>query len=802
VIIDTFQNIVQKNLRYFFTFVVLLWLLRIFEFTQIELVGEGSPKLSYLFSGMLIDVLIALVVFGVSLIVQYLITLIKFNRQVIFPVLIIIYLIINLGTIIYFGESKVVLDESLFFFSLEELAIITNGVHGVPVITYILLVVILFISAVLVKWFSRINFSKKGSVIFGILALTSIFFMSFTDYFSRKRVANTYVNNRGAFFIWRSFVYFNTNNAEINQMYKTSDFQDLNESFFATKSEREDFPLLHKLPEKEKFGSYFNRSELGPPNIVLIIVEGLNSDFIGDYAKSTGDAMPFLDSLRKESLYFPNFISTCQRTFNVLPAIMASVPNSTDGKYTMMNKFTPQMGLPNILKSNFHSSFSCGVDLRFTDMDKYMSGLKIDYLVDNWEKKFDSPFNNYERIWGYPDGYLFEKSLLDREKNKKVEKSRLEVLLTISTHGPYAFPDQDGYEKRAFEKLKKNPISKEMKNQIYREEFMMSSYTYTDDEFRKYFAKARQLEEFKNTIFLITGDHGTPFYSRNALSNFNVPLIIYSDLLKAPKTFKAVSTHLDIAPTLLNYLRLEYGIAIPEKVSFIGKGLDLTEKFRNRNTLPFLSVNGKNEAVLDGLNLYINGEMYRINSDFTPKKTNDQQKADYYQKQLILYEKMSRYVFNQNNIVPLPIYTKMIGEDDYKILFDKVYPKLTQKKSTTYYNFMPITKIPKGIRKIKIDVELEVKVSSMKEFKELPEFIASASNKGATDELVFWEFATAQIYGKFQPNHYNRISYQMEIDLSKAPKIKEEHEFAAFLYNLEQKNLEIRKVKILVMGGE
>jgi hypothetical protein len=42
----------------------------------------------------------------------------------------------------------------------------------------------------------------------------------------------------------------------------------------------------------------------------------------------------------------------------------------------------------------------------------------------------------------------------------------------------------------------------------------------------------------------------------------------------------------------------------------------------------------------------------------------------------------------------------------------------------------------------------------------------------------------------------------MEIDLSKAPKIKEEHEFAAFLYNLEQKNLEIRKVKILVMGGE
>jgi hypothetical protein len=802
VISATLQNIVRKNLKYFFTFIVLLWFLRIYEFSQIQLVGESTPKLSYLFSGMLIDILIALVLFGLSLFLQFLLSFIKIQRQFVLPLLSILYLIINLGTIIYFKESKVVLDESLFFFSLQELVMITNGVQGIPAVTYFLILGIILMTALLLRIFSKIKISKKGSLVFASLAILSVFFMGFTHYRSQKRIAQTYVNNRGAYFLWKSYVYFNNKILNVNQVYKASDFKDLQSSFFPSEIRDENFPLLHDLPDTESFGSYFRKSETGPPNIVLIIVEGLNSDFIGKYAESTGNAMPFLDSLRKESLYFPNFLTTCQRTYNVLPANLSSVPNSSGGKYTMENKFTPQMSLPNLLKSNYHSSFFCGVDLRFTDMDRYMKGIKTDYLVDNWEEKFRAPFNDYDRIWGFPDGYLFEKSLMDRAKNSNSNKSSLEVLLTISTHGPYAFPDQDGYERRALAKLKSSKVSQEIKNQIYREKFMMSSYTYTDTELRNYLAKARLMKGFENTIFIITGDHGTPFYSRNALSNFNVPLIIYSDLLKSPKTFNAVSSHLDIAPTIANYLRLDYGMKISKEVSFMGKGLDLTENYRNRNTLPFLAVNGKNEAMIDGNKLYVNGEVYKIDSDFTPKKINDQKTADYYQKQLTLYEKMSRYVFNQNNIVPLSSYNKIIGEDNFKVMFSKVSPKLEQPGNDMYLNLLSNLKIPKDIRKMKISVEMEVNVSSMKEILEFPKLISAANNLKPKKTEIFSDYAQLELFGIFQPNRYNRVSYETEIDLIKKPKIENEHEFGAFIYNVNQKNLDIRKVKVLVSGGK
>jgi hypothetical protein len=194
--------------------------------------------------------------------------------------------------------------------------------------------------------------------------------------------------------------------------------------------------------------------------------------------------------------------------------------------------------------------------------------------------------------------------------------------------------------------------------------------------------------------------------------------------------------------------------------------------------------------------------VYKIDSDFTPKKINDQKTADYYQKQLTLYEKMSRYVFNQNNIVPLSSYNKIIGEDNFKVMFSKVSPKLEQPGNDMYLNLLSNLKIPKDIRKMKISVEMEVNVSSMKEILEFPKLISAANNLKPKKTEIFSDYAQLELFGIFQPNRYNRVSYETEIDLIKKPKIENEHEFGAFIYNVNQKNLDIRKVKVLVSGGK
>ncbi|RYZ58141.1 MAG: hypothetical protein EOO14_10075, partial [Chitinophagaceae bacterium] len=75
---------------------------------------------------------------------------------------------------------------------------------------------------------------------------------------------------------------------------------------------------------------------------------------------------------------------------------------------------------------------------------------------------------------------------------------------------------------------------------------------YSDESIRSFLLAYRQRPDFDNTIFIITGDHRLiPVPEDNMLSRFHVPLLIYSPLLKRQASFPALSSHLDIAPSLV-----------------------------------------------------------------------------------------------------------------------------------------------------------------------------------------------------------------------------------------------------------
>ena len=89
------------------------------------------------------------------------------------------------------------------------------------------------------------------------------------------------------------------------------------------------YPLEHTPDTNDILGSFFNLND-NPPNIVFVIMESLSSAFCGSNAY-LGSFTPFLDSLINESLYWRNFLSTSERTFNAFPSILGSLPYGEKG---------------------------------------------------------------------------------------------------------------------------------------------------------------------------------------------------------------------------------------------------------------------------------------------------------------------------------------------------------------------------------------------------------------------------------------------------------------------------------------
>ena len=108
----------------------------------------------------------------------------------------------------------------------------------------------------------------------------------------------------------------------------------------------------------------------------------------------------------------------------------------------------------------------------------------------------------------------------------------------------------------------------------------------------------------------------------NKIDRYHVPLIIYSPLLKRTARFTSISTHFDITPSLLAWLKKSYKIKTPSVASWMGTGLDTTRGFRNIHAYPIMQT--KNDLVdfIKGGFMLSNNNLFRIgpNMDLTPEQ--------------------------------------------------------------------------------------------------------------------------------------------------------------------------------------
>jgi uncharacterized sulfatase len=459
-----------------------------------------------------------------------------------------------------------------------------------------------------------------------------------------------YSKNKGFYFINQSFKHY-IKSDETN--YTLNDRKSFQALYPTKKFTNATYPLLHESSYPNVLAPYINYFEK-KPNIVLLIVEGLNNDYIQNQYRGI-DMMPNLRKLAQEGLYWNHCLTLGERSFAALPSLTGSLPYGELG-FTLQTIYPYHHSLVSLLHANnYKTTFYYGQGAWFHRKNYFLNFNNIDLICD--KGTFGS---NFQKIWvkdffvGYNDKDLFTHSLqvIDTIKSK----NRFDIYFTGTSHTPFKINNQAYYETRLNGLLKKCNSTKEKQFLKSNKKFILSEL-FVDDAIQEFIDDYKKRPDFENTIFVITGDHPmTELPRENSLKRFHVPFILYSPKIKKPKIFTNVVSHLDFYETMLGLLK-NYGVNPPKQSSALGSHL-----FNKRS--PNIAFMNDNREVVDFLsgNYYLsNKELYRVYPNFKLSKVNNPAKQRELTTKLNAFQKTSKYVCKNDKIIPVSLYAQSIN---------------------------------------------------------------------------------------------------------------------------------------------
>jgi phosphoglycerol transferase MdoB-like AlkP superfamily enzyme len=317
--------------------------------------------------------------------------------------------------------------------------------------------------------------------------------------------------------------------------------------------------VVNYLPEEEVDGwfkpefSIKSDSNSKPSNVVVIILESFAKEYIGYFNKER-KYTPFLDSLMNQSLVFTDAYASGQLSMDAMPAIFASVPDIMSRSYILSNycnNVLPGLGTP-LKESGYFTSFfhggengTMGIDglVRITGIDNYY-GLK-EYPKERRKKDFDGDWGIYDE----PFMQFYAQEL------SRIKQPFFSSLFTLSSHYPYTLPS--GFEDK-FPKGKHK---------------IMELVAYTDYSLQQFFDTIKNEEWYQNTLFILTADHtAQPIeeYYKTKIGKYSIPMVFYTPDGSLQGEINKVVSHVDIMPTVLDYLS--------KKGKYFGFGRSMFEK--------------------------------------------------------------------------------------------------------------------------------------------------------------------------------------------------------------------------------
>ncbi len=294
------------------------------------------------------------------------------------------------------------------------------------------------------------------------------------------------------------------------------------------------------------------------PNVILIVLESVRTLEISQ--KPAISVTQNLDQIASQSVSVDDFYATNVTTVKSEVAMLCGVPEMTaQMPYSVKNGSFQGDCLPKILANNgYQTLWFHGNTDTFFNRSKFHPSLGFQTMFSK-EDFLEEGYNENEDIgWGVNDFKLFDRALAQLES---INEPFFAELLTVTNHHPFNW----NYGLSFPEGLPES-------DDIYGN-YLRGIY-YTDQALGHFFRKFQKSKLHNNTILIITGDHGVPYYPERIASisqrehhyRFQVPLLIYGKNVPSLK-ITSQSSHLDIAPTIMSMV----GVSHPNQ--FMGRPL-------------------------------------------------------------------------------------------------------------------------------------------------------------------------------------------------------------------------------------
>ena len=295
------------------------------------------------------------------------------------------------------------------------------------------------------------------------------------------------------------------------------------------------YPLIRKTEFSDATKKY---------NIVIFVMESMNAENVGVLNSNAAvkNLTPNFDRLSRKGILFTNYHSNAKRSIEAFPAILNSLPDILQKPLiTSEYETNATWGIGNILKSmGYKTFFFHGGRNGSMGLDQYakISGFEKYYGMDEYTSAHG--IKNFDEHWGIFDDAFFDYFF----ENISVQNSPyFATIFSLSNHHPYDLPAH------GWDWLKTSKLTDPEKGMRY-----------ADESLGKFFARAEKMEQFKNTIFIITADHYT-FNSlkpdRDIMTVYHIPLLLYAPGILKPSRDDRMANHLNLLPTLIDLMKIK-----------------------------------------------------------------------------------------------------------------------------------------------------------------------------------------------------------------------------------------------------
>ena len=263
------------------------------------------------------------------------------------------------------------------------------------------------------------------------------------------------------------------------------------------------------------------------PNIVIILLESAGEQF--------ASAMPYLQRLKKESIFFANCYANSWRTDRGTLCTLSGYPSFPS--LSVMKMPEKSCTLPSIASSlqqeDYETSYLYGGDINFTNMRSYL-------VSTGWERLVSmDDFTALERRsakWGVRDDITFER-LSDMIQKNDTDSRFLIGYSTLSSHEPWDVP------------IKQHPDEK------------LNAFAYLDHCLRNFIEPLKQTAAWQDMLIIMLADHGInngDIDQSKPLQKNHIPMLWVGGAVKEPRCVEALCNQSDLAATLLGQMRLSH----------------------------------------------------------------------------------------------------------------------------------------------------------------------------------------------------------------------------------------------------